>query len=52
MKPFLICVYLALLPMSALAHGATPQKARESVVIDSLLTKVWEMVKDFERIDE
>ncbi|WP_031432546.1 SRPBCC family protein [Methylomarinum vadi] len=50
MKPLLLCIYLALLPMLAQAHGPTPQKAKESIVIDAPPAKVWEVVKDFDRI--
>jgi mxaD protein len=52
MKPYLICIYLALLPMLAQAHGPTPQKAKESAVINAPLDKIWELVKDFDHIAE
>ncbi|WP_349432626.1 SRPBCC family protein [Methylomarinum sp. Ch1-1] len=53
MKPYyLIYLYLLLLPFVAEAHGPTPQKARESLVINAPASKVWPLVKDFDRIAE
>ena len=34
-------------PALILAHGPTPQKAKESITINVPLSKVWEVVKDF-----
>lgn len=41
---------LALLPLSASAHGPTPQKVEESVDIAAPLERVWSEVKAFSRI--
>lgn len=36
--------------MGAKAHGPTPQKIDESIVIDAPIEKVWAVVKDFDKI--
>ncbi len=41
---------LLIFPLIALAHGPTPQKAKESVTINAPVTKVWETVKAFDGI--
>lgn len=45
---FLAC--LALLPFAASAHGPTPQKALETLVINASPDAVWEAVKKFDAI--
>lgn len=48
MKKFLAIFALAgLLPLSALAHGPSPQKVVKEVVIKAEPAKVWAVVKDF-----
>ena len=50
MNKFLALLALATftaLPLSAAAHGPTPQKVEKSVVIKAPPAKVWAMVKDF-----
>jgi len=37
-------------PVLALAHGPTPQKAKESVIINAPVATVWEAVKQFDGI--
>jgi len=41
---------LLVFPFVAVAHGPTPQKAKESVTIHASVDKVWEMVKQFDGI--
>ena len=43
---------LLVLVSSAYAHGPTPQKAKESIVIHAPVTKVWAAVKDFDDISQ
>ncbi|MEZ0232204.1 MAG: SRPBCC family protein [Methylophilaceae bacterium] len=38
---------IAMLPLVCFAHGPTPQKAEESIVIDAPLAKVWAVASDF-----
>lgn len=45
MKSWLLL--LALLPLTAFAHGPTPQKIDEAIEIHAPATKVWEAVHDF-----
>lgn len=47
MKKFLALLALAVLPLSAIAHGPTPQKVEKTVTIKAPPAKVWAMVKDF-----
>ncbi len=47
MKKFLALLALAILPLTALAHGPSPQKIEKSIVIKAAPAKVWAMVKDF-----
>lgn len=44
----LIQTLLLFLPLSALAHGPTPQKAHETVNIEAPAAKVWEVIKHFD----
>lgn len=48
-RRFFVCAVL-LLPLSALAHGPTPQKAKESITLNSTADTVWEAVKRFDGI--
>jgi len=41
---------LLLLPLSSQAHGPTPQKAKETVVINANIEQVWDAVKQFDSI--
>jgi len=48
MKPALPAIALLLfLPLAALAHGPTPQKGKQSIVINAPVGKVWDAVKAF-----
>ncbi|PPD49355.1 MAG: MxaD protein [Methylobacter sp.] len=51
MKPvaFVFASFL-MFPILALAHGPTPQKAKESVTINAPVATVWEAVKQFDGI--
>jgi mxaD protein len=46
-KLTIIGVLLLACPALILAHGPTPQKAKESVSINAPVDKVWEVIKDF-----
>ncbi len=47
MNKFLALLALAILPLSAMAHGPSPQKVEKSIVIKAAPAKVWAIVKDF-----
>jgi carbon monoxide dehydrogenase subunit G len=47
MKKIFALLALAILPLSAMAHGPSPQKVDKSVTIKAEPAKVWAMVKDF-----
>jgi mxaD protein len=39
-------------PFLLLAHGPTPQKAKESITVNVPVEKAWEVVKQFDKISE
>ncbi len=47
MKKFLALLALAILPLTAAAHGPSPQKVEKSITIKAPPAKVWALVKDF-----
>lgn len=47
MKKLLAIIAAALLPLTASAHGPSPQKVEKEVVIKAEPAKVWALVKDF-----
>ncbi len=47
MKRIFALLTLALLPISAMAHGPSPQKVEKEVVIKADPAKVWDLIKDF-----
>ena len=47
MKKFLALLALAILPLTAAAHGPSPQKVEKIIVIKAAPAKVWAIVKDF-----
>ena len=47
MKKVLALIALAILPLTANAHGPSPQKVEKEVVIKADPAKVWAIVKDF-----
>lgn len=47
--PFILLSFL-LFPVTSLAHGPTPQKAKESVTINLSVDEVWNAVKQFDAI--
>ncbi len=48
MKKFLALIAMAAFSVSAAAHGPTPQKIDEKIIIKAEPAKVWAMVKDYE----
>lgn len=50
MKVWLIAVQLLWLPYTVFAHGPTPQKAKQSEVINASVDQVWALIKDFDRV--
>ena len=44
----LFAAALALIPVAALAHGPSRQKAVEKIVIDAPAAKVWDIVGNFD----
>ncbi len=47
MKKVLALIVMAILPLTATAHGPTPQKVEKELVIKADPAKVWALVKDF-----
>ena len=47
MKKLLALIAMALLPLTAVAHGPSPQKVEKTVTIKADPAKVWALVKDF-----
>ncbi|MDO9168470.1 MAG: SRPBCC family protein [Methylobacter sp.] len=47
--PLLLLSFL-LFPVAALAHGPTPQKAKESITINASVDDVWNVIKQFDAI--
>ena len=47
MKKLLALIAMVLLPLTAAAHGPTPQKVEKTVTIKADPAKVWALVKDF-----
>lgn len=47
MKKFLASIVIALLPLTAAAHGPSPHKVEKEIVIKAPPAKVWALVKDF-----
>ena len=47
MKKFLALLALAILPLSAMAHGPSPQKDEKTITIKAPPAKVWALIKDF-----
>jgi len=47
MKKVLALIAMAILPLTASAHGPSPQKVEKSVVIKADPAKVWAIVKDW-----
>ena len=47
MKKLFALIAVALLPLTAAAHGPSPQKVEKSVTIKAEPAKVWALVKDF-----
>lgn len=52
MKKFLALIALAAFSFNAAAHGPTPQKIDERIVIKAEPAKAWAMVKDFENVQQ
>jgi len=46
----LILLSFLLFPLSSLAHGPTPQKAKESIIINAPIDAVWNVIKQFDAI--
>ncbi|MDP1665214.1 MAG: SRPBCC family protein [Methylobacter sp.] len=47
--PYLLLSFL-LFPVTSLAHGPTPQKAKESITINAPVDEVWNAIKQFDAI--
>lgn len=47
MKKVLALIAMAIVPLTAAAHGPSPQKVEQSVTIKAAPAKVWALVKDF-----
>lgn len=51
MKKFLALIAMAAYSVSAFAHGPTPQKVDNRIVIKAEPAKVWAMIKDLEKAE-
>ncbi len=47
--PYLLLSFLVF-PVASLAHGPTPQKAKESITINASVDTVWNAIKQFDAI--
>ena len=47
MKKVIALIAMAILPLTASAHGPSPQKVEKEIVIKADPAKVWALVKDF-----
>ncbi|HEX5539489.1 MAG TPA: SRPBCC family protein, partial [Methylophilaceae bacterium] len=52
MKKLLALIAFALVPLTAAAHGPSPQKVEKSVTIKAEPAKVWAIIKDFGGINK
>ncbi|MCK9607035.1 MAG: SRPBCC family protein [Methylomonas sp.] len=52
MRNMILMIGLSLVSISTLAHGPTPQKAKESIIINVAPDKVWDLAKRFGDIAE
>lgn len=51
MKPIsTLLLILSLTPLTSIAHGPTPQKAKEQITINSSVDKTWDAIKQFDAI--
>lgn len=48
----LLIITLSFLPFCIKAHGPTPKKADESIVINASLEKTWAIIKEFDNISD
>lgn len=48
----IILLNFLIFPVASMAHGPTPQKAKESIAIEAPADKVWGAVKQFDAISE
>jgi mxaD protein len=46
----LLLLSFLLFPVTSIAHGPTPQKAKESVTINASVEAVWDVIKQFDAI--
>lgn len=49
-QPLFIAISFLFFPGLLLAHGPTPQKAKESITINASVDKAWDVVKQFDGI--
>lgn len=52
MKKIIKTIALFSFPLIAFAHGPTPQKADESIIIQASVEKVWSVIKQFDGVDK
>ena len=52
MKKVIALIAMAILPLTASAHGPSPQKVEKEIVIKADPAKVWAFVKDFGNIQK
>ena len=52
MRNFILALITLMFSMSIFAHGPTPQKVQESVIVNVSVENAWALVKDFSAIDK
>jgi|TARA_B110000908_G_scaffold131821_1_gene155175 hypothetical protein len=52
MKKFLALIAMAVFSVSAAAHGPTPQKIDDRIIIKAEPAKAWAMIKDYENVQK
>jgi mxaD protein len=50
-QSLLVFLFFLIIPELVMAHGPTPQKAKEIITINASIDKVWEVIKQFDGID-
>ncbi len=48
----LFFIFFTVISMGANAHGPTPKKADKSIVINASIDKVWDVIKNFDKISD
>ncbi|MEO1947570.1 MAG: SRPBCC family protein, partial [Methylophilaceae bacterium] len=52
MKKFLALIAMAVFSVSAAAHGPTPQKIDDRIIIKAEPAQAWAMIKDYKNVQK